>query len=124
MRTPTGLRSKPVIVPKPAWTAMPLAWKASATQAATSGSSARRMRSPASNSSTLVPKALNTEATWAPVAPEPITSMEAGGAFRDQASLWVLVSSKPGIASLRLTPPVHRITLSACRRRPVAVSMM
>ena len=55
-----------------------------------------RMRAPAWNSSTRVPKALKIEATCAPVAPAPSTIIEAGIDVSDQASLCVAVSSKPG----------------------------
>ena len=67
-----------------------------------------RMRGAASNSVTCDPKALKIEATWTPVAPAPITSSESGADSRRQASLWVLVSSKPGSGSrARRAPGAH-----------------
>jgi hypothetical protein len=36
----------------------------------------------------------------------------------------VLVSSKPGIGSLRLTPPVQMMNFFACSRSPRSVSIV
>ena len=63
---------------------------------------------------------MKTEATCAPVAPPPITSIDGGTEVRLQASLWVFVNSNPGTSSRRLTPPVQMMNFSACSRRPVA----
>ncbi len=71
------------------------------------------MRGPASKSWTRVPKAWNIEATCTPLLPAPTTSMDGGTAVSLKASLWVLVSSKPGMASRRLTPPVQMMNFSA-----------
>jgi hypothetical protein len=42
-----------------------------------------------------------------------MTSIDGGSAVKPQASLWVLVNSKPGIGSRRLTPPVQMMNFSA-----------
>ena len=60
-----------------------------------------------------MPKAWNIEATCTPVLPAPTTSIDGGTADSRNASLWVLVSSKPGMASRRLTPPVQMMNFSA-----------
>src|SRR5207249_2566652 len=70
------------------------------------------------------PNALKTEATCAPVAPAPMTSIEGGTAVRLHASLCVAVYSTPGTESRRGTPPVQTITFSACSRSPLSVSMV
>ena len=96
----------------------PAARKAAATAADTSSSSVGRMRGPAWKSWTREPKAVKIEATCAPVAPAPITSMDGGTAVRLQASLWVAVSSEPGTARRRLVPPVQRMNLSRLEPQP------
>ena len=55
---------------------------------------------------------LKIEATCTPVAPAPMTSIDGGTEVNLQASLWVLANSKPGIGSLRLTPPVQMMIFS------------
>ena len=52
----------------------------------TSSSSVARMRGPASNSITREPSSAKTDATWAPVAPAPITSSDSGTAVSAHAS--------------------------------------
>src|SRR6516165_2101651 len=95
IRTPVGVFSNDSMAPKFSRTTMPDLRNADAAAAATSSSSVARMRGPASNSSTRVPKALKIEATCAPVAPAPTTSIEGGTEVSLQASLCVLVSSMP-----------------------------
>src|SRR5262249_39207939 len=87
MRTPADVFSKDSILPKFSCTAIPEARKASATTADTSSSSVARIRGPASKSSTLDPNALKIDATCAPVAPPPITTIDGGTEGRLQASL-------------------------------------
>ena len=82
------------------------------------------MWGPLSNSSTLVPNAWNMEAICTPVLPAPTTSIDAGTAVNANASLCVRVSSKPGTAIRRLTPPVQMITFSARSRGPRSVSIV
>ena len=77
---------------------MPDSRKAVATTAATSSSSVDRMRGPASKSWTREPNALKIEATCTPV-PAPMTSIDGGTEVKPQASLWVLVNSKPGMGA-------------------------
>jgi hypothetical protein len=48
-----------------------------------------------------------------PVAPAPTTSIDGGTEVRPQASLWVLVNSKPGTGSRRLVPPVQTMIFLA-----------
>ena len=69
-------------------------------------------------SCTCVPKALKIEATCAPVAPPPTTSIDGGTAVRPQASLWVAVNSKPGTASRRLVPPRAEDELVGVKPQP------
>ena len=47
-----------------------------------------------------------------------MTSIEDGTSVNFHTSLWLLVSSKPGIASRRLTPPVQMMNFSACEPEP------
>ena len=82
------------------------------------------MRGPAWKSCTREPKALKIEATCTPVAPAPTTNIDGGTAVKAQASLWVAVSSKPGIGSRRLVPPAQMMILSACSRSPLSVSIV
>ena len=124
MRTPPGVFSNDSISPKFSLTRIPAPRNAEATAAETSSSSVGRIRGPRWKSCTREPKALKTEATCAPVAPPPITSIDAGTEVRPQASLCVLVSSNPGTSSRRLTPPVHRMHFSAWSRSPVVVSIV
>ena len=91
--------------------------------AATCSSSLIRMWGAASNSVTRDPNALKIEATWTPVAPAPITSSESGTDARRHASLWVEVSSKPGTASRRDTPPVQTMTFAARSRGALSLSI-
>ena len=112
IRTPLGVFSKASMAPKFSRTTMPASRKAAATAADTS-SSVDRMRWPASRSWTREPKPLKIEATCTPVAPAPTTNIDGGNSVRPQASLWVAVSSKPGIGSRRLVPPAQRMMLSA-----------
>ena len=81
-----------------------------------------RIRGAASNRVTRDPKALKIEATWTPVAPAPITSIESGTDERRHASLCVEVNSKPGTGSCRDPPPVHRMAFAARTRGPLSVS--
>src|SRR5215468_9459919 len=95
MRTPLDVFSKDSIWPKFSCTCIPAPRKASATTVDTSSSSVDRIRGPASNSSTLDPKALKIEATCAPVAPPPITSIEEGTEVRLQARYeWLSTQSR------------------------------
>ena len=82
------------------------------------------MRGPASKSCTRVPKAWNIEATCTPVLPAPTTSIDGGTAVSLKTSLCVLVSSMPGMASRRLTPPVQMMNFSASSRSPRSVSIV
>ena len=82
-----------------------------------------RIRGAASNSVTRDPKALKIEASWTPVAPAPITSIEGGVEVRVQASLWVHASSKPGRSSRRDMPPVQMMVFAAWRRGACAHSI-
>ena len=109
------------MAPKCSRTVIPVIRNAAATAADTSSSSVGRMRGPASNSCTCEPNALKIDATCAPVAPAPTTIIEAGISARSHASLCVEVNSKPEIGSPRLTPPAHKINLSASNRSPFAV---
>ena len=113
IRTPLGVFSKHSISPNSSRTTMPAARKAAATAYDTSSSSVDRMRGPAWKSWTREPKALKIEATCAPVAPAPMTSIDGGTEVRAQASLWVEVSSNPGMGSRRLVPPVQIMIFSA-----------
>ena len=64
------------------------------------------------------------EATCTPVAPPPMTSIDGGTEVKSNTLLWVLVSWKPGIGSLRLTPPAQMMILSARSFKPVSVTMV
>jgi hypothetical protein len=64
------------------------------------------------------------DATCTPVAPAPMTSIEAGTEVMPHTSLCVAVNSKPGIGRLRLVPPALKMILSAVNRRPLSVSML
>src|SRR2546422_9985017 len=121
MQTPLDVFSNDVILPKFSCTNIPDARKASATTVDTSSSSVARIRGPASKSSTLEPNALKMDATCAPVAPPPITSIDEGTEVRLQAALRVAVNSKPGMGRRRLTPPVQMMIFFACRDRKSVV---
>jgi hypothetical protein len=120
--TPPGASAKDSIDPKSSCTAIPAARNAAATAVDTSSSSVGRMRGAAWKSSTRVPNALKIDATWAPVAPAPMTSIVGGADVRPHASLCVAVSSNPGTARRRLTPPVQTMIFSARKRNPLWVS--
>src|SRR5215831_6143711 len=105
MRTPAGVFSKDSIVPKFSRTRIPASRKALATTADTSSSSVARIRGPVSKSSTFDPKALKIEATCAPVAPPPITSIDGGTEVRLQASLCGGCQLKAGDGELPADAP-------------------
>ena len=79
----------------------------------TSSSSVARIRGPASNSMTWEPSSANTDATWTPVAPAPITSSDSGTVVSVHASRCEPTSSAPGTGRARFVPPAHRMNLSA-----------
>ena len=100
IRTPADVFSNDSIAPKFSCTTMPALRKPAATSAATSSSSAARMRGPVSKSSIREPNALKIEATCAPVAPPPMTNIERGTSVKEKALLWVLVNSMPGTGKM------------------------
>ena len=120
---PVGQGSKRSIAPASTRTWIPDVSRPALIAAETSSSSLTRIRGAASNRVTRDPKALKIEATCTPVAPAPITSIEGGVEESSQASLWVLVNSKPGTSSRRDSPPVQMMIFSARSRGACSLSI-
>ena len=107
---PSAWRTEPIFAP--AMTRMPSAAIARATTSEDSGSSSARMRGAASTRVTVVPKRANAWASSAPIAPPPMTTIDAGRSAVSRTSRLVQngVSARPSTGGAEGEVPVLSTT--------------